>query len=73
MTILELYTGEMPFKDVKGFVEIFQFYKTNEVFEPTFDDSCSALFKDFVQQCLIKNPKDRPTAVDMLVVTHTNR
>ena len=67
MSLFEVFTGLMPFQDLKSFVEIFQFFKTSDTFEPSFPLDCSEGLKDFIRQCLAKDARRRPTAIDLLV------
>ncbi|XP_024531087.1 mitogen-activated protein kinase kinase kinase 3 isoform X2 [Selaginella moellendorffii] len=61
-TILEMSMGKPPWSDL-GFGVYFKLSKGEA---PPIPDSLSPIAKDFVQQCLLFNPEDRPKAIELL-------
>ncbi|XP_050975042.1 serine/threonine-protein kinase 24-like [Labeo rohita] len=63
ITAIELAKGEPPHSDLHPMKVLFLIPKENS---PTLDGSCNKALKDFVDACLNKDPKLRPTAEELL-------
>jgi hypothetical protein len=63
ITALELANGEPPYAEIHPMKVLFLIPKNPA---PTLQGNFSPAFKEFVQLCLRKDPKDRPTARQLL-------
>ncbi|KAL3755742.1 hypothetical protein ACJRO7_002746 [Eucalyptus globulus] len=63
-TVLEMATTKPPWSQYEGVAAMFKIGNSKEL--PTIPDSLSEEGKDFVRQCLQRNPLNRPTAARLL-------
>ncbi|XP_008787472.1 mitogen-activated protein kinase kinase kinase YODA-like [Phoenix dactylifera] len=63
-TILEMATTKPPWSQYEGIAALFKIGNSKEL--PAIPDHLSADGKDFVRQCLQREPSNRPTAAELL-------
>ncbi|XP_062219849.1 mitogen-activated protein kinase kinase kinase YODA-like [Phragmites australis] len=63
-TVLEMATSKPPWSQYEGIAAMFKIGNGKEL--PPIPDHLSEEGKDFIRQCLQRDPSSRPTAVDLL-------
>ncbi|KAI8369442.1 uncharacterized protein BYT42DRAFT_584491 [Radiomyces spectabilis] len=63
-TVIEMLTGNHPWLDLNMLAAL---YSLGKYQAPPIPEDVSDQAKDFLSQCFIINPEDRPTAADLLV------
>ncbi|KAJ4705993.1 Mitogen-activated protein kinase kinase kinase [Melia azedarach] len=63
-TVLEMATTKPPWSQYEGVAAMFKIGNSKEL--PTIPDHLSDDGKDFIRQCLQRNPSNRPTAAQLL-------
>ncbi|KAL5212674.1 hypothetical protein ABZP36_023521 [Zizania latifolia] len=63
-TVLEMATSKPPWSQYEGIAAVFKIGNSKEL--PPIPDHLSEEGKDFIRQCLQRDPSSRPTAVDLL-------
>ncbi|KAL2634923.1 hypothetical protein R1flu_006402 [Riccia fluitans] len=63
-TVLEMATAKPPWSQYEGVAAMFKIGNSKEL--PSIPDTLSPEGKDFVRQCLQRNPAERPTAQELL-------
>lgn len=63
-TVLEMATSKPPWGEYEGIAAMFKIGNSKEL--PPIPDHLSEEGKDFIRQCLQRDPSSRPTAVDLL-------
>ncbi|XP_012570148.1 mitogen-activated protein kinase kinase kinase YODA-like isoform X2 [Cicer arietinum] len=63
-TVLEMATTKPPWSQYEGVAAMFKIGNSKEL--PAIPDHLSNEGKDFVRKCLQRNPRDRPSAIELL-------
>uniref|UniRef100_A0A0E0CPI6 mitogen-activated protein kinase kinase kinase n=1 Tax=Oryza meridionalis TaxID=40149 RepID=A0A0E0CPI6_9ORYZ len=63
-TVLEMATSKPPWSQYEGIAAVFKIGNSKEL--PPIPDHLSEEGRDFIRQCLQRDPSSRPTAVDLL-------
>ncbi|KAM0846194.1 hypothetical protein ACQ4PT_055836 [Festuca glaucescens] len=63
-TVLEMATSKPPWSQYEGIAAMFKIGNSKEL--PPIPDHLSEEGKDFIRQCLQRDPSNRPTAVELL-------
>uniref|UniRef100_A0A0D9VJ87 mitogen-activated protein kinase kinase kinase n=1 Tax=Leersia perrieri TaxID=77586 RepID=A0A0D9VJ87_9ORYZ len=63
-TVLEMATSKPPWSQYEGIAAVFKIGNSKEL--PPIPDHLSEEGKDFIRQCMQRDPSSRPTAVDLL-------
>ena len=61
MTVVEMATGKAPFSHLPNAAAVMYLVATNRAI-PDIPSNLSSAGQDFVRQCLVYEPRDRPTA-----------
>ncbi|RQM30155.1 hypothetical protein B5M09_001921 [Aphanomyces astaci] len=63
----ELDTHNIPYANMKGVPALTIVQRVTTMgLRPTFNDTCPKLIKDLAERCLATNPRDRPTAIEIV-------
>ncbi|XP_021754180.1 mitogen-activated protein kinase kinase kinase YODA-like [Chenopodium quinoa] len=63
-TVIEMATSKPPWSQYEGVAALFKIGNSKEL--PTVPDHLSMEGKDFIRRCLQRNPRDRPSAIQLL-------
>lgn len=64
-TVIEMLTGKPPWSELNTHAAILYHIASTEE-APTLPDALSPIARDFILKCLRRDPKQRPTAIDLL-------
>uniref|UniRef100_A0A803LQF9 mitogen-activated protein kinase kinase kinase n=1 Tax=Chenopodium quinoa TaxID=63459 RepID=A0A803LQF9_CHEQI len=63
-TVIEMATSKPPWSQYEGVAALFKIGNSKEL--PSVPDHLSMEGKDFIRRCLQRNPRDRPSAIQLL-------
>lgn len=64
--IIEMVTGEYPYKEMKGFLEMMEQINFSESPNVPQNEHYSAELRDFIDKCLKKDAEERGTVLSLL-------